>query len=357
MEQWKHGGDIYRNKIKYDFSVNVNPLGIPCLVQQAMVDAAKVCDRYPDMLCEQLCRAIGQNLELPPHHILCGNGASELLMAVVHAVNPQNIMIPVPSFYGYEHAANASGAQCIYYDLKEENGYCLDAGILERLTSDIDLLIFASPNNPVGNMVPDALLQELLKHCKKKHITVLLDQCFTDFVTKHPSYAFQLENRKELLTEYPNLLLLHAFTKTYAIPGVRLGYLAGGDTDFLERIARQLPEWNVSAFAQAAGLAACKEQDYVRKSAEYVRIERDFLSEKLRQTGILVEDGMANYMLLRTEMNLYEELLRQGILIRDCSNYRGLSKGFYRVAVRTRAENEILVRAVRGIFDSREKRG
>lgn len=351
----QHGGDIYRNKIKYDFSVNVNPLGIPHCVKQAMADAVKVCDRYPDMLCEQLCDAIGQNLQMPAHHILCGNGASELLMAVVHALKPERIMIPVPSFYGYEHAANAGSAQCMYYFLKEENGYCMDEGILEQLTSDIDLLILASPNNPVGNMVPDVLLQKVLTHCSEKHIIVLLDQCFTDFVTEHPSCVLQLQNRKELLMKYPNLLILHAFTKTYAIPGVRLGYLAGADMDFLDRIAGQLPEWNVSAFAQAAGMAACRERDYVRKSAEYVRIERELLSERLRQTGILVEDGKANYLLLKTEMNLYEELLQRGILIRDCSNYRGLSKGYYRVAVRTREENEVLIRAVKEIINGREK--
>lgn len=341
MQMEVHGGDIYRNEIEYDFSVNVNPLGVPEAVKHAMQEAISVCDCYPDIH----ARALTDQLRIVEHadncEILCGNGASELFMAVVHALRPKKVLIPVPSFYGYEWAAQAVDSEIVFYGMKKEMGFCLDKGIFQYLTEDIDLLFLANPNNPVGNVITDSLLLEILEKCRALGIWVVLDECFLDFTGK-AGFGADPDNWKR----YPDVIVVKAFTKLYAVPGVRLGYLLTGNRTLAQRVRRQLPEWNLSVFAQYAGLAALEETEYRRKTVEYVKTERIYLEKELKRLGIYVYPGEADYLLLYSEIPLYGKLLDRKLLIRDCSNYRGLGSGFYRVAVKTHAENEILIRAI-----------
>ena len=110
-----HGGDVYRNHADIDFSININPLGIPESVKASLHKAVEMCDRYPDMEAEKLRRAVSDFLTIPEEYLLFGNGASELFMAIVHGVRPKKIVIPVPSFYGYEYAAKTVDSEIIFY--------------------------------------------------------------------------------------------------------------------------------------------------------------------------------------------------------------------------------------------------
>lgn len=333
-----HGGDIYRNQVKIDFSVNINPLGIPERVRRALQAAADDCTCYPDILNTELKQAIHTMTGADVSQILCGNGASELFLAIVHGICPRRIVIPVPSFYGYEKVSGACEAQVDYYEMKPSDGYCLDETVIDSLSEETDLLFLANPNNPVGNRIPPELLDKVITHCMKNEITVVLDECFIEFSKDWEQYSFLQRVR-----EFPNLIVVRAFTKIFAIPGVRLGYLVCADENLRMRIEEQLPEWNVSVFAQKAGKAAAAEVHYVKQSAELVKKERDYLTHTLQSMGIFVYPSEADYLLLYTEYPLGEELLKRGILIRDCSNYRGLSGGYYRIAVKQRCENDKLL--------------
>lgn len=335
-----HGGDIYQNEIELDFSVNINPFGIPEKVKEAMQQALERCEHYPDIHHAELIAKIAETYHIPEAHILCGNGASELFVAVVHAVRPEKILIPVPSFYGYEKAANVTDAKITYYEMKEQDGFCLTEAFLQELKEDVDLVFLANPNNPVGNTIDDSLLEAVCKRCRERNITVVLDECFLEFTEKKG--FFEVHD----LAEYPNVIIVKAFTKLYAIPGVRLGFLFCGAEQLAERILNQLPEWNISAIAEAAGIAALDEKCYCRETVSYIREERAFLKESLRKLKIRVFPGEADFLLLKTEQDLYSELLKDKLLIRDCSNYRGLSKGHYRIAVKKHAENERLLEAI-----------
>ena len=121
-----HGGDIYRNYVKSDFSVNINPLGIPEKVKTALCDAVAMCGRYPDPEAEALKRAVAAMLAVPEEYFLFGNGASELFMAIMHGIKPKKTLIPVPSFYGYEYAAEAVGGEIIYYEMRREDAFGLN---------------------------------------------------------------------------------------------------------------------------------------------------------------------------------------------------------------------------------------
>lgn len=334
-----HGGDIYRNHVKTDFSVNVNPLGIPKVVEAALYGAVEKCSTYPDISAEKLKKAVSGMLTVPKEQILFGNGASELFMAVVHGIKPKKTVIPVPSFYGYEYAAEAADGEIVYYETKEETCFCLREDFLSVLTEETDILFLANPNNPTGNLMGREELCSLISHCRDKGIYVVLDECFIEFCGKKYSMLQEIER-------FSNLILVRAFTKIFAIPGVRLGYLVCSNRLLLEKIGRQLPEWNLSGFAQAAGYECAMQMEFAEKTAAYTEQERRFLEDGFMRAGCRVFPGNANFLLIYSEQRLYDKLLEKGILIRDCENFRGLSKGFYRIAVKSRKENEDLLKAI-----------
>ena len=335
-----HGGDIYRNHIELDFSVNLNPLGIPKAVKKALIQAVEVCNCYPDPKAEKLKKAVAEMLIIPEEYLLFGNGASELFMAVVHGIQPKKIVIPIPSFYGYEYAAEAIKGKTIYYLTKKEEGFRVTEEIYQALTEEVDLLFLANPNNPTGNRISVKELQRILYYCKEKGINVVLDECFIEFCGEEFSMLSEIE-------QFENLILIRAFTKIFSIPGVRLGYLICSNSRLCYKIQRQLPEWNLSCFAQAAGLACTKQTDFVRETISYVEKEREFLERGLKQMGFLVFPSQANFLFFYSEVPLYKKLLQKGILIRDCRNFKGLSEGFDRIAVKNREENKRLLEAIR----------
>lgn len=322
-----HGGDIYRNHVEIDFSVNVNPLGIPKRVEDALHESIAMCKSYPDIKTEKLKKAVGKMLGVEEEVLLFGNGASELFMAIVHAIRPKRTVIPVPSFYGYEYAAKASEGEVVFGDSYSE------------ITEGTDLLFLANPNNPTGTLLSKKEIKELLDYCRERNVVVVLDECFIEFCESDSSMISEIE-------QYENLIIVRAFTKIFAIPGVRLGYLISSNQEILDRIRMQLPEWNISSLAQAAGIACAKEMEFVERTIAFVDKERAFLTEGLKKFGFKVIPSSTNFIFFYTEKELYEPLLQRGILIRDCSNFRGLKKGYYRIAVKTREENQTLLKVI-----------
>lgn len=343
-----HGGDIYRNSVELDFSVNVNPLGMPGEVGEALHRAVERCGEYPDPEAEELRKAVSALLSVPGEYLLFGNGASELFGAAVHALKPRKTLIPVPSFYGYEYAAGMGEGEILYYPLGEEALFLPGRELFGALAEGVELLFLANPNNPTGGLISRGYLEELLALCQEKGIYVVLDECFIDFCGQEYSMLPELER-------FDNLLLVRAFTKTFSIPGVRLGYLLCSNGELLKRIARQLPEWNLSSFAQAAGIACGGQRAFLEKIPSYVREERQFLEQGLKRMGLKVFPGQAVFLLVYSQLPLYRALLERGILIRDCRNFRGLSGGYFRIAIKSRPENERLLEAVGELAGKSEK--
>ena len=357
----EHGGDIYGNKnIELDFSVNLSPIGPPREVTGAILDSELqgLLTSYPDPMYRDLRRALARNLELPEEWILCGNGASELLMAVVQAVRPKRAMIPVPSYQGYERVLEAAGAGILFYGLKREQGFALTDDFLEsadglkRLAGTETMLFLCNPNNPVGKCTEPELLIKIAEYCRENHIFLVVDECYLDLVpdARH-------KTMRRALKENPYLIIVDAFTKTYAMPGIRLGYMMLSSADLRRAVQMQQPEWSVSMFAQRAGLAALGSEGYLHEARQAVRAEREYVCERLREMGMEVFDGEAPFVMFFSRKELYEPLKEKGILIRRCDGIRGVRGSseegghYYRIGLRSREENIRLMRTIGELLD------
>ena len=172
---------------------------------------------------------------------------------------------------------------------------------------------------------------------------VVLDECFAPFLSTPCSQI-------PVLRAY-RLLILRAFTKFYGLAGVRLGYCLCADTDLLDRMALAGQPWPVSNLAQAAGVAALRETAYAEKLRALLAQQRPWLKQELERLGCFVLPGEANYLLFRSpDPKLGRRLERQGVLIRTCADYDGLGPNWFRVAVRTAAENQRLIETMEGLL-------
>ena len=339
-----HGGDRYRNQVRLDFSVNTNPAGVLDSVKQSLIESISKAEHYPDQEASALRKALAGALGVSGDMLVFGNGASELLTACVRAAKPQNVLLPVPSFSGYQWALAPEEAAVRYVEMEE--GFRITEKLLPELTEETDMVFFTNPNNPTGRYIRHDLLEEILDTCREKNILVLLDECFME-LSDDPAGNTCVP----AIGRWPNLIILRAFTKSFAIPGVRLGYMICADTRLNETVRKMLPEWNLSIMAQDAGVAALKEIGTLQAAREQIQKERTYLKEQLEEAGMQCIPSDANFLLIQSPReDLYDKLLERQILIRDCSDYRGLAKGYFRIAVRPEEENEELIAAVRDII-------
>lgn len=341
---YQHGGDIYSNNIKLDFSANINPFGMPYAVKKAAENAVEDCVNYPDTYCRELTKGISIKENIKPEYILCGNGAADLIFRFVLAKSPKKALLLAPSFSEYETALNTVNCTIVYHTLQEEYRYCLTQQILNEITEEIDVVILCNPNNPTGILIENDLLYEIVSQCHKTNTFLFLDECFLDFIPNGEKISL-----KEQINYNKNSMILKAFTKMYGMAGLRLGYCICSDIALIEKMRSVSQSWAVSIPAQAAGVAALNETEFVKNTIAYIQQEKQYLLSELENIGISYFTPSANYIFFKAEKGYYEMLLKKGILIRSCHNYKGLCHGYYRIAIKTHEQNKILIEALREV--------
>ena len=346
MEKHIHGGNIYSYRDCVDFSANCNPLGTPESVKQAVRDSLECVKDYPQVGYAPLREALGQYEDVAPEYVICGNGAAELIFSLCQAVKPKRALVPAPSFAEYEQALLSTGCQVEHVYLKKEDGFCIQEDFIRSLHKDLDMVFLCNPNNPTGILTERDFLFRVLRYCRELGILLVVDECFLDFVKEPGKYSLKAQ-----LPRYHNLFILKAFTKRYAMAGIRLGYGLCENRELLERMAQVTQPWNVSVMAQAAGIAALKETEYVEEGRKLIFREAPWLRGELEKLGLFLYPSQANYLFFHGPEGLFEACVRHGALIRDCSNYPGLEKGYYRVAVRTHEENRYLAGALKAALE------
>ena len=348
LPTYVHGGDIqtYIDRhgfVPLDLSANINPFGIPDAVRAAMHRAVDNCTQYPDPFCRAARQAIGAREGVNPDFLYCGNGAADVLDRLAAVLKPRKVLLTAPTFAEYERTL--SGAEIRVHNLRETDGFALTERILDEISPDLDAVYLCNPNNPTGRTAQPELLREIVRKCTENGVKLVVDECFNDFLEDAAQHTL-----KDLLESDPGLIILRAYTKMYAVPGVRFGWCMTADAALIEKLYHAGQPWNVSVIAQACAEAAAKQIGWREQTARRIAEERAYLTDGLRSCGVRVYPGEANFLLFRSsDEKLDEKLRKQGIMIRNCSNYRGLGPGFYRTAVKTRDASEKLLHALRQI--------
>ena len=354
MSKLIHGGDIYTTFEKglsvVDFSSNINPLGVPKSIKDSIVASIDMCSNYPDPLCREIGKALSEKISVNKEHIIFGNGAADLIFRLIQAEKPKRALLLAPTFSEYEKALVSVDCVVKHYYLAEEKSFILDNAFLNHIDSGMDMIILCNPNNPTGQLIDKELLKTIVEKCQSKNIRLLLDECFIDFVSEMKQHTMI-----EYLEKLPAMFILRSFTKSYAMPGIRLGYGLCSDTALLNKILEHEQPWSVSLLAQKAGLASIKEDDYLEDARTIIISERKRLENEFNKLGFKVFSPAANYLFFKLRENMPMEYIdsfksdmeNEGFLIRCCANYEGLQEGFFRIAILGYEENNKLINAIK----------
>ena len=231
-----HGGDWAGYRAEFgrdalDFSANVSPLGLPAGVAAAITAALPMADRYPDPLCRALRTKLAAAEGVDAAQILCGNGAADLIYRLALALRPRRALLPAPTFAEYAAALETVDCDVQRFLLREENDFAVTDGFVDAIDDSTDAVFLCQPNNPTGQVTPLVMVQKLLRRCADCGAVLVVDECFLDFLAARDALT-----AKTVLRDAPNLIILKAFTKLYAMAGVRLGYALCSDTALLDKM-------------------------------------------------------------------------------------------------------------------------
>lgn len=337
-----------------DFSANINPLGMPQSLKQAIVDNLALVERYPDVEYHALHAALACHHQVLPEWIVAGNGETELIFNLVQYLAPKRALLLTPGFAEYRRALVRAGCEIVDFALDEGSGWQPDEQLLAALTPDLDCLFLCTPNNPTGLMPDEKLLLAVAERCHRLGIALIMDEAFLDFMPDVPGFIPRL-------CDFPKLYVLRSLTKFFAIPGLRLGYLVSADIATTQLIRRLREPWTINAFAALAGEVILDDEEYISASHRWLSAEQPRLFSLLDSLqGITVWAPRANYIFLRCDvagLDLQQALLEHLILIRSCANYPGLDARYYRVAIKSPQNNDLLVSALCSVLSSRDCAG
>ena len=341
-----HGGRLLEfsksGKKCIDFSASINPYGIDPNLKDILKESIDILVHYPNQDYSEIKALINRKHDVSEESIYLGNGANSIIFRLFSIFDKElNICIPTPSFETYRLAAESVSANIVYYDM---NRFKITNEIFDILSDNIDVLVLTNPNNPTGYLIEEELLQRLLEYCKAENIFVLLDECFLEFVLDGEKYS-QISN----LSKYTNLAILRSLTKLYSFPGLRFGYLLTENKKIIENLNKLTPSWDINTLAlEAAKFSLTQDMSQVVLK---IQKEKSILVKNLKSVGIEVFDSKANFLLCRYKKNLSNALLNQGVIVRDCSDYRGMDDTYFRVAVRTNSDNMILFENIKELIE------
>lgn len=362
----EHGGNIYRlaEEIKMpeakiiDFSASINPLGAPEKVKQEIRRNLRYLGNYPDPDAKSLRLRLARHHNAEPQSILCGNGSTELIYLIPRALRPEKILIPQPTFSEYIRACKTANykLQVTSYKLKKENDFDFnpDDFISSLVTCHsslpLNMIFLCNPNNPTGRLLKRNDMLKIADAAKRLKSYLVVDEAFIDFCPGD-SVIDEVKNN-------PYLIVLRSMTKFYALSGLRIGY--GVFPEHLISAMKEYKErWTVNSLAQIAGIIALGETEYRDKTIGLIKREKQFLENGFRKLGIKFYPSKGNFYLLRVNnaQEIYQRLKMRGILVRDCSNFRGLDSDYIRIAVKSRRENNILLKTLKSVLSEPEKGG
>ncbi len=352
-----HGGNIYRlsEELKMaegdiiDFSASINPLGVSKKVKAALRGNIKYLCNYPDPETLRLREYIGRYHNIPPEMVLCGNGSTELIYLIARALRPERVLIPAPAFSEYERACRMSNELGVMsYVFERKNNFDIRPDDFIKAIEDMrdtghNAAFLCNPNNPTGRLLKRNEVMKIAEAAKRAACCLIVDEAFIDFCPEHTVVNEVQKN--------PYLIVLRSITKFHALPGLRIGY-GVFPLHIIGKIKEYKEPWSVNSLAERAAIAALKDMKYREETIRVIRKEKQFLIKSFEKLGIEFLDSAANFYLLKIANagDIYHALKTRGVLIRDCSNFKGLDSTYIRVAVKSHKENMRLIKELSGLL-------
>jgi threonine-phosphate decarboxylase len=351
MSTGEHGGDIWgaaeRRGVPLarllDFSANINPLGPSLKARKRLARDVSLVALYPDKKQAELRRLLAARDGIAEDCILFGNGATQLIHLIPRVGRYSRAIILEPAFSEYRRALSNSGSKIGEFLLTPNDNFHLDLNLLLRVLGreQPNVLFLANPNNPTGLVFPHRMLLDVSAFCEERDIDLIVDESFIEFTTELSLVT--------LATQCRRLLVVRSLTKSFALAGLRIGYLVAG-LSRVKELARRMEPWSVNTLALSAAAASILDADYIQKAQSLIRRERAYLSRGLAQLGWLHPyPSCANFILARirarrtTAPALERMLAARNVLIRNASDFRGLDNQYLRFAVRQHRENRRLL--------------
>ncbi len=356
VELSSHGGNVHafarargiQTKDVLDFSASINPLGWPRGVRDAYRQALSQTVHYPELYAETLTATLAQYHNLTPNNLVIGNGSTQLIYLLARVFKSRRVLIVSPTFSEHESAFRCVGAQVVRFMLKPPTFTLPLESLRLTLAKGFDTLIVTNPNSPTGTLVSYAAMQEIVQFCRRLGVHLLVDETFVDWIEE--------TSLKTLVQRQQHLIILRSLTKFFAIPGLRVGYVIAHPKS-AQLLREQLEPWSVNTVAQAVATVCVNDSQFLHRSRIFMERERQWFERQLQRIpDIEIFPSSANFFLLKikrrglTAADVVQQLAKSYILIRDCSNFVGLGKQFFRVAIRRRMDNKRLLSALQAIF-------
>jgi threonine-phosphate decarboxylase len=350
-----HGAEVYgaaeesgfKTEEILDFSSSVNPLGPSKKALAAITSAFSRIEAYPDSNSNGLRQVLAEHFgKISRDNIVVGNGSTELMYLFAEAFlrKGEKAVMAAPTFGEYESAVRKTGEAVKFVRLG--GNFQIEAEAFRLEMPGSKLLFLCNPNNPTSKLIPKETINEILETALAQDILVFLDEDFLEFVDDEKSRTMIHKIEK-----YPNLFILRSFTKIFGLTGLRCGYGIAHKDIINVMLCAKIP-WNVNCLAQPAAIAALKDEEHLRITRELIKKEKEWLNKELNQfKGFVYSEPDANFFFIDirdtnlTANALKQRMLKQGILIRDCSSFVGLNEFYIRVAVKKHEENVRLIDA------------
>lgn len=349
-----HGSDLEKIEQIYgikkeeitSFSANVNPLGVSPMLRSTLSKHIDAITTYPDREYTSLRKCIADYVNTDYENIIMGNGSTELISLFIQIEHPQKALILGPTYSEYEREISLGGGTCLYYPLKEEQGFCLDvAHFTAQLNESIDLLVICNPNNPTSTAVNRKDMRTILDICKQNDIFVMVDETYVEFADNYDEI-----DSTPLTAFYNNIVILRGTSKFFAAPGLRLGYAITGNRDLIKAINTRKNPWTINSLAVIAGEIMFKDTDYIQKTRQLISTERARMYNALsKDSRFKVYKPSGNFMLVRlmddtlTSELLFDRAIREKMMIRDCSTFPFLDNKYVRFCFMSPEMNDKLL--------------
>jgi threonine-phosphate decarboxylase len=359
-----HGGNVWRTSEKFkipinqviDFSVPINPLGIPEKALQSIRHHLTLIKNYPDPDHEWLIKTLSNYVGVESNNIIVGNGSTELiyLFTEVFVESGYDAVIPIPTFGEYKVATMRVGGKPLFLRCDPAKNFRLDIENLEKaISKKTRMIFFCNPNSPTGILYERDDVLSIVRLAAEKNVLVFLDEDYIDFVDDDKRYSMA-----DYVKRYDNLFVLRSLTKFFALAGLRIGF-GIASPDVVGALKRAKMPWSVNSLAMFAAAEAVKDDDFVKRSRLLISRSKRRMQKMLQEIPWLsVYPSETNFFLVEitkgplTSTQLKDRLAKKGLLIRDCSDFDGLNNRFFRVSVRKPRENKKLVEHLKSFVNS-----